>query len=97
MLKERGFISAWGHANTALSASRLIGSDLTPATARPALVLTSDNLPALDGQSFTEVWLLSPDYTPGFRPAIGQEVTAESIQGWKVLQIQWTLLENPQP
>ncbi len=31
----------------------------------------------------------SPDYTPGFRPAIGEEVTPEQISGWQILRLFW--------
>jgi hypothetical protein len=36
-----------------------------------------------------ECWVLSPDYPPGFRPAIGEEVTDDKIIGWQVLKIKW--------
>ena len=86
-MDERAWVSAWGHENTIALANTLACADLRPATVRPALVLDSGKLPSLDGQSFDEVWLLSPDYTPGFRPQIGHEVPAEAIQGWQVLRL----------
>lgn len=82
---QHTWVSAWGHDNTVGLASSIVCADLRPTTARPALVLDADMLPSLNGQSFEEVWLLSPDYTPGFRPQIGQEVPAEAISGWQVL------------
>lgn len=88
-MHDRPWVSAWGHANTLALASTIAGADLRPKTQRPALVLGEDKLPALDGQTFAECWLLSPDYAPGFRPAIGDEVSADKIRGWQVLQLQW--------
>lgn len=82
-------VSFWGHTSTLPHASRLVGVDLTPHTERPALVLDEKGLPRFEGQSFRECWLLSPDYVPGFRPAIGAEVPAEQITGWQVLRISW--------
>jgi hypothetical protein len=84
-MHERSWVSAWGHENTVAAASAISCADLRPATPRPALSLNAENLPSLDGQSFAEVWLLSPDYAPGFRPQIAQEVPAEAILGWQVL------------
>lgn len=83
----RPWVSAWGHENTVAAASTIACADLRPTAPRPALSLDAEKLPSLDGQSFAEVWLLSPDYTPGFRPQIGQEVPAEAILGWQVLQL----------
>lgn len=84
---ERPWVSAWGHENTVEIAGTIVGADLRPKTARPALVLDSERLPSLDGQSFDEVWLLSPDYISGFRPQIGEEVPASAITGWQILQL----------
>ena len=89
ILLSRPWISAWGHDNTVTAASALAGVDLRPTTARPALSLDDVQRPQLDGQAFEEVWLLSPDYTPGFRPAVGEEVPATAIHGWQVLQLVW--------
>jgi len=68
-------------------ARAVLGFDITPATARPALTLGPDGLPCLDGQIYQEVWLVSPDYEPGFRPQIGEEVSAEKISGWQILHL----------
>ena len=89
-MHQRPWVSAWGHENTVALASTIAGADLRPATRRPALSLDDQKLPTLDGESFQEIWLLSPDYTPGFRPSIGQDVPAEAILGWQVLQIFFT-------
>lgn len=88
-LAERPYRSAWGHANTLPAAKALVGRDLTPANERPALTLSRDGFPVLDGETFDECWLLSPDYTPGFRPQVGEEVPPEKILGWQVLQLEW--------
>lgn len=86
---RRGFVSFWGHANTLAAAGKVLGFDPTPATARPALTLNDDLLPTLDGAIFDEVWVLSPDYTDGFRPKIGEEVAAVQISGWQVLRVEF--------
>lgn len=86
-MHEHPWVSAWGHDNTVAAASTIACADLRPTTPRPALSLDVENLPSLDGQSFAEIWLLSPDYQPGFRPQIGQEVTPEQMTGWQVLRL----------
>jgi hypothetical protein len=83
------WVSAWGHANTVEAASTLACADLRPKSERPALVLGEDGLPSLDGLVFDECWLLSPDFVPGYRPAVGEEVAADRILGWQVLQLAW--------
>ena len=83
-----GFVSYWGHENTLKVASDYAGVDLTPPTQRPALVLDGENLPSYNGVSTGRVLVLSPEYVPGFRPAIGVEVEAGQILGW-----QWLLVE----
>ncbi len=87
--RAEGFLSFWGHGNTRAAAGEVLGLDPAPATERPALRLTTDHLPSLDGHVFDEVWVLSPDYVPGFRPRIGEEVGLESISGWQVLRIRF--------
>lgn len=87
VMHQHPWVSAWGHENTVALASTIACADLRPTTPRPALTLDTENLPSLDGQSFEEIWLLSPDYAPGFRPQIGQEVPAEAITGWQVLKL----------
>jgi hypothetical protein len=56
---------------------------------RPAITLSDDNFPQLDGSTFEECWVFSPDYKAGFRPKIGQEVEEKNIIGWQVLKIRW--------
>jgi len=81
--------SFWGHTNTLQAASTAIGLDLTPAAARPALRLTKELLPELDGVAFSECWVVSPDYRPGFRPGPGDAVALAEITGWQVLRMRW--------
>ena len=88
-LSNRPWLSFWGHANTAAAASELLGHNIRPATERPALTLDETKLPNLDGTSCRECWILSPDYSPGYRPAPNQEVAADKILGWQVLEISW--------
>lgn len=79
--------SFWGHENTLYAVNRWLGVDLTPTSNRPALTLSSDNFPHLDGETFHRCFVLSPDYRPGYRPAIGAEVDAHDILGWQTLEI----------
>ncbi len=89
-MHERPWASAWGHANTAHLASTIACADLRPKTERPALTLDQNKLPQLDGQTFAECWLLSPDYVdPGFRPKVGEEVSADKIRDWQILRLSW--------
>ncbi len=81
--------SFWGHANTLAAAETLTGRSLKPATERPTLALSPDGLPTLQGHSFRECWILSPDYSENFRPKIGEEVPAEKIRSWQVLRMEW--------
>ena len=81
--------SFWGHANTLKAVNAWLGIDLTPKTERPALCLSEDKLPLLDGVEYKACFILSPDYRQGFRPAIGSEVDAADILGWQVLKISW--------
>lgn len=89
-LKEHPVKSFWGHANTLGAVNAWLGVDIIPETARPALSLSPEGFPKLDGVSFRQCFVLSPDYRPGFRPAIGVEVSQEDILGWQVLKLIWT-------
>ena len=89
VLNAGSWKSFWGHQNTLSAVNDLCGLDLTPRTIRPALQLDKNGYPVLDGESFRECWLLSPEYTEGFRPAIGEEVGIEKIKAWQVLHITW--------
>ena len=88
-LATRPVRSFWGHPNTVHVANALLGIDVTPHTERPALTLTADGLPVLEGEVFSECYVLSPDYRPGFRPALCAEVYPGDITGWQVLRIEW--------
>lgn len=85
----RRIVSFWGHENTRKAAEHITGFSLATKSARPAVSLSHDKLPMLDGEEFTECWVLSPDYANAARPSIGQEVAPESIIGWQVLKIAW--------
>lgn len=89
IIQERPIASFWGHANTLAAASDWLGRDLTPATERPALALSPNRLPMLDGHEYRECYVLSPDYRPGFRPALGVEVPSTEILGWQLLRLYW--------
>lgn len=81
--------SFWGHANTLDAARSALGKDLTPLVERPALLLDDEGFPSMDGISFKECWVLSPNYRPGFRPRIGSEVHPDDIVDWNGLRISW--------
>ena len=87
VLENAETVSFWGHRNTLTAVNQLLNHDLTPKTERPALVLSPNRKPMLDGEEFSECWILSPDYRENFRPAIGVEVTADSICNWQCLKI----------
>lgn len=87
--QRRGVVSYWGHENTRAVAEAQLGVDLRPQSARPAITLDAKGFPSLDGNSFKCCYVLSPDYRTGYRPAIGEEVRAEDIQGWHALKLEW--------
>jgi len=89
LLADTEVASFWGHANTRAAAESVLGVSLAPRSERPALTLSLEGLPMLDGDTFDTCWLLSPDYPEGFRPAIGVEVGLEQISGWQVLKLTW--------
>ena len=83
-------VSFWGHENTRAAAESVLGGvSLRPETERPALALTPDGLPSLDGREFRSCFVLAPDYRPGYRPAIGTEPTPSDILGWHALRVDW--------
>ncbi len=88
-LSAGGWESYWGHENTLAAARAVCGVDLRPREARPAVTLDADGYPSLYGETYRECWVLSPEYEPGFRPALGEEVPAERILRWQVLVIRW--------
>lgn len=81
--------SFWGHENSRGAAEAVLGVSLATRGERPAVTLSPDGLPMLDGEVYSSCWLLSPDYPDGFRPAIGSEVNPEQIKGWHVLKLTW--------
>lgn len=88
--QEEGFLSFWGHDNTRAIAKAILGFDPAPPFPRPAITLSRENLPTFDGQVFSEVWVLSPDYATPFRPGVGEEVHANKILRWQVLHIRFS-------
>ncbi|WP_372846821.1 hypothetical protein [Pontiella sp.] len=81
--------SFWGHGNTRALAEAFIDLSLKTQTERPALGLQTDGRPTLDGQTFGECWVLSPNYAEHFRPAVGAEIAPASIRGWQILKLTW--------
>lgn len=86
-IAAEGFVSYWGHQNTLAAAAQVLGHDPTPRSEREALTLNADGLPTLCGRIFPQVWVLSPNYPDGFRPAQGEEVSLAQITGWQVLRL----------
>ncbi|MBN2451740.1 MAG: hypothetical protein JXR77_15225, partial [Lentisphaeria bacterium] len=99
LLKGKRVFSFWGHRDTLDSAAHFAGLYLTPRRDRPALELSPDGYPMLDGRVFRDCWVLTPDYPAGFRPAIGHSEPIPAADAWRVLHITWgppaTLLESP--
>ena len=88
-LRSGNWESYWGHVNTLSAVNTLCGVDLTPREDRPALTTDTAGFPVLYGKSYRECWVLTPEYRPGFRPAIGVEVTPDDILSWQTLRILW--------
>ncbi|MEX2381433.1 MAG: hypothetical protein WD490_03540 [Opitutales bacterium] len=93
-LRQDDWTSFWGHESTIAAADDILGlsgskKTVRPKTERPALTLNENQQPTLNNITYTECWILSPDYAPGFRPKIGKEVPADKIQGWQVLRMVW--------
>ena len=88
-LADAEVASFWGHENTRAAAEGVLGISLAPRTERPAVTLSPEERPMLDGEEFDTCWLLSPDYPEGFRPPIGVEVSPDQIVGWHVLKLTW--------
>ena len=88
-LAGKRVVSFWGHANTLHRAEEFAGCGLAPESERPILQLNDDLFPTLGTEVFSKVWILSPDYTGRFRPAVGEEVPPEKIEGWQILKITW--------
>jgi hypothetical protein len=88
-MRDVHVVSFWGHANTLQLAETFLECGLAPKSERPVLNLSGENLPTLGNQTFSEAWILSPDYIGNFRPAAGEEVSPEKIRGWQILKITW--------
>ena len=88
-LRAGNWESYWGHANTLSAVNSLCGVDLTPREDRPALTTDAAGFPVLYGKSYRECWVLTPEYRPGYRPAIGVEVAPDDILSWQTLRILW--------
>lgn len=80
-------VSAWGHKNTLNAVSKILQVDVTPPTERPVIILDKDNLPVLENIVFDCVYIISPDYKPGFRLEAGGQLNEEEISGWIVLKM----------
>ncbi len=87
--RDAEIVSFWGHADTLPHANAFLGVDLSPVSHRPALDLSENLLPTLNGEEFRECWVVSPDYVENFRAAIGEEIPAEKIRSWTILKITW--------
>ncbi|MBP5586639.1 MAG: hypothetical protein J6Y92_09840 [Lentisphaeria bacterium] len=88
-LGEGGWVSFWGHENTLEAAKNVCGHDLRPPEARPAMTLDPAGYPVLYGRKYRECLLLSPEYSPGYRPVIGKEDSPDDIQSWHALRMEW--------
>ena len=88
-LDEDAWTSYWGHENTLEAVKTVCGHDLRPTETRPALTLDEEGYPSLLGVRYRECLVLSPEYRPGYRPAIGKEDKTEDIRSWQVLRIIW--------
>lgn len=94
LIVERGLVSFWGHENTLVAAGEVLGCDLTPRTTRPVIELDARCYPQFEGVTYREVWLLSPDFRPGFRPRIAEEVPAMEILAWQALHLTFPETSN---
>lgn len=83
--------SYWGHVETLVAASAFLGGRaVAPSRERPALTVSPEGFPMLDGEMFTECWIVAPQYVPNYRPTLYKPVPSEKITGWKVLRIDFT-------
>ena len=89
VLNKYAVTSFWGHDNTVVAASDYLGVDLTPKEERPVIILNKEGYPTLYGELFKACWIVSPTYKKNFRPAIGEEVDASTVQFWTTLKITW--------
>lgn len=90
LCKEGEVHSFWGHENTRSAAEAVLGVSVKPKEERPAVTLTEEGLPTLDGDVFRVCYVLSPNYKDAFRPKIGEEVSSEQIASWHLLKMIWS-------
>ena len=89
LVGESNLHSYWGHPNTIEAAKNFLGFDVTPPSARRAIVLTSDNLPTLDGVLLDGIIVVSPTYAAGYRPAEGEVSSPDKIMCWQLLYVEF--------
>ena len=83
-------VSFWGHPDTLAAASQFCGIDLTPRVERTVLTLSSNDLPALNGEEFRCCYLVSPDYREAFRQPLAMDAQiVPEIVGWNILKLKW--------
>lgn len=85
----RSVLTFWGHENTLAQAEAFCGTSLKPQCKRPVLQLQEEGFPVLNGVTFNEAWVVSPEYAKSFRPFPGAETPAEEIVGWTILKLTW--------
>lgn len=93
-LNNSYFGSAWGHANTINTINQMLGVDVTPTEERPAIVLSEEGFPMLNGETFHSVIVISPDFVEGYRPDLREEITEDVIIGWHALLLEFDLIES---
>ena len=89
LMVEKGIKSFWGHKNTIAVAEQQLGVNVAPESERPALSLSNEGFPMLDGEVFSQVLILNPLYVSGFRPQIGETVPPDKFIGWHALLIKF--------
>ena len=89
IIQGKNLQSFWGHANTIAAANAVLGFDVTPPTARRAVVLDNENYPTLDNVRLSAIIVCSPSYRPGYRPAEGAVSAETDIVGWQVLLVEF--------
>lgn len=83
-------VSFWGHENTREAAEGVLGGlSLRPRVERPAVTLDATDLPSLDGQRFSQCFVLSADDRVPSRHAIGAEIRVEDLGEWHLLKLTW--------
>lgn len=87
--ENKTIFSFWGHKNSLKQAEQFCGLSLGSETSRPVIQLNQEGLPSFAKQTFTECWVLAPEYIENIRPDIGQEIDARSICNWRILKITW--------